>query len=379
MNEQYEPLVARINATPYMGYYAIAGGGTRFVPEFLECGGGSATILGVNIPYNQGLFDEFVFNAHADYGTPFKYVSEEAAIALANASYEKRTTEKGFGIGVTVSLAKGGPEREGREHMIFIAGVREGKTVIQTTTLQQGRSRVDEESLVVWNIFKVTAELLDVEFGLSDHFGMEVRREGEETKTRIIPTLVGTDTWHYHDNHECEVTAQALLEKDTTAIFPGSFNPIHEGHRVIKEFVEEKLGLDVVYELSVVNVEKDEVHHTEVEKRLQEIGEHTLVTNAASFNEKIEMYYGGIFVVGVDTFERIISLKYNTMADMLKWVEKCVKFIVIPRDGKTVWDVFTDSDFKEIIEALIDKEHQKLVDEIDHPISSTEIRNEEEL
>jgi nicotinic acid mononucleotide adenylyltransferase len=376
MNDnEYAPLVERINSTPYMGYYTITGGGTRFASTFLECGGGSATILGINIPYNQSVLDDFL----ADRNQPEKYVSEDSAIKIAKQSFEEAqhatlaTNVDVFGIGVTVSLAKNVPERPERQHHIYLAGIKKDRTVITSIVLNQSRTRGHEEKIVEREIFKLTARLLEVEFDLPDYFGLDFRKQGETQTVIDVPIHMHDDNWSYDHSHDNEVV---------DAYFAGSFNPIHDGHRYIKQFVKEKLGLNVVYELSIKNVEKNVIDIEDLEKRLKEIGEWTTVTNCATFNEKIKTlsnFTPHDYIIGYDTFERIVSLQYNTIDDMKNWSEKGVKFIVIPRYQKTWKDAFEnlDNETKEIAEKLIVEDYQKEVDNIHLPHSSTEIRTNE--
>jgi nicotinic acid mononucleotide adenylyltransferase len=376
MNDnEYAPLVERINSTPYMGYYTITGGGTRFASTFLECGGGSATILGINIPYNQSVLDDFL----ADRNQPEKYVSEDSAIKIAKQSFEEAqhatlaTNVDVFGIGVTVSLAKNVPERPERQHHIYLAGIKKDRTVITSIVLNQSRTRGHEEKIVEREIFKLTARLLEVEFDLPDYFGLDFRKQGETQTVIDVPIHMDGDNWAYDHSYDNEVV---------DAYFAGSFNPIHDGHRYIKQFVKEKLGLNVVYELSIKNVEKNVIDIEDLEKRLKEIGEWTTVTNCATFNEKIKTlsnFAPHDYIIGYDTFERIVSLQYNTIDDMKNWSEKGVKFIVIPRYQKTWKDAFEnlDNETKEIAEKLIVEDYQKEVDNIHLPHSSTEIRTNE--
>jgi nicotinic acid mononucleotide adenylyltransferase len=369
MDNQFKSLIDKINTTPYMGYFAITGGGSRFISDFLEVGGGSDTVVGVNIPYNQSMVEEFIDES------PEKFVSEETALLLANTSMWKayKVAEgKAFGLGVTASLSKTGNEREDREHQIFIVGMRYDKTVIKSTTLQRGRTRTHEEAIVAWNIFKVLAELLDVEFDIPDYFGLSVQRAGENISTRTIPALITYPNWVYHVNFEKDNQERDL------AIFPGSFNPIHHGHREIKELVEKNLGFKVVYELSVKNIDKGEITDEELNKRIDLIGEQTMVTTAATFKDKIDLLGDKTtFIVGADTFYRIANLKYNTIQDIETWVEKEISFIVIPRYGRNWADALADVEKLEhvkLFEQLLIGEYQDIADNINVDISSTQLR-----
>src|ERR1700722_13792592 len=52
------------------------------------------------------------------------------------------------------------------------------------------------------------------------------------------------------------------------AILPGSFNPLHDGHRRLAAAVLEKHQLSVAYEISIRNVDKPELGAEEIRRRL---------------------------------------------------------------------------------------------------------------
>lgn len=96
-----------------------------------------------------------------------------------------------------------------------------------------------------------------------------------------------------------------------TAIFPGAFDPIHDGHRQLREAAAEFLGCPVCFELSVQNVDKAELHVREVERRLGQISSApVLLTNAALFVDKASLFPEAWFVVGFDTAIRILDARY---------------------------------------------------------------------
>lgn len=96
-----------------------------------------------------------------------------------------------------------------------------------------------------------------------------------------------------------------------TAIFPGAFNPIHDGHRQLREAAAAFLGCPVCFELSIRNVDKPLLPRDEVLRRLTQISEGpVLLTSAAMFAEKAELFPGAWFVVGFDTAVRILDVRY---------------------------------------------------------------------
>ncbi|MCH2200529.1 MAG: hypothetical protein MK102_01055 [Fuerstiella sp.] len=96
-----------------------------------------------------------------------------------------------------------------------------------------------------------------------------------------------------------------------SAILPGAFNPIHEGHRQLRDAAAAFLGCSVLFELSIHNADKPTLSAHEVHKRLKTISdEDVLVTNAALFVDKADLFPGHWFVVGFDTAERILNPQY---------------------------------------------------------------------
>ena len=96
-----------------------------------------------------------------------------------------------------------------------------------------------------------------------------------------------------------------------SAILPGSFNPIHDGHRRLRQAAAEFLKRPVVYELSRHNVDKPDLSEEQTRQRLQQpFDAPVLVTRAALFTQKAALFPGCWFVVGFDTARRILDPRY---------------------------------------------------------------------
>ena len=105
-------------------------------------------------------------------------------------------------------------------------------------------------------------------------------------------------------------TSEKKLED--LVIVPGSFNPLHDGHLGLAVAAARLTGRDVVFELSIENVEKPLLSRAELYRRLGQFGQEqtVLVTRAATFPEKAELIPGSVFAVGYDTAVRLFDKEF---------------------------------------------------------------------
>lgn len=124
----------------------------------------------------------------------------------------------------------------------------------------------------------------------------------------MSPLFPEANRWLYHepDGTICDRGTLPSL------VFPGSFNPLHRGHLALADLAARRFGRAVSFELSIANVDKPDLHADEMQRRLKQFeGLHSvLLTRAATFRAKAELFPGSVFVVGADTAARIVQPRY---------------------------------------------------------------------
>jgi hypothetical protein len=101
-------------------------------------------------------------------------------------------------------------------------------------------------------------------------------------------------------------------QPEGVALLPGSFNPLHHGHEELARVASSLAGREVVFELSVVNVDKPLLTHLEAEQRAAQFAGRwrVLLTRAPRFVEKARLFPGSVFVIGWDTAVRLVQPRY---------------------------------------------------------------------
>ena len=373
--------IQRIHATPHKAVIAVSGAGTQAVAWLLGVAGASRTILEVVVPYGRHSMAGFLGFE------PEQSAAAETARQMARAAYRKAREQleddsPPLGLSCAATIATDRPKRG--EHRAFVATWDGQATNTYSLLLHKGlRDRAGEEDLVSRLIVCALAAASGLEADIDDlglDLGLTPGDSLEVVSTPHPPPLEqlasGEAAWVVRrpgGTLEVEGAVPAFL-------LPGSFNPLHEGHRGLAEAAAALLGAKPGYELSVTNVDKPALPAAEIERRLAQFdaAETVVLTAAETFYKKARLFPGRVFVIGWDTAVRIVAPRYyrdetamlRALAEM--WAAD-TRFLVAGRlDGdsfRTLADVPIPSGFSPMFDEIPESLFRS-------DLSSTEMRSD---
>ena len=311
-----DALVAATHGTPRRGVLAVTGGGTRLLSTLLAVPGGSATVLEAHVPYAADALRDFLG------ATPSQACSAETTRALAMRCF-LRARELGgdFGFAITASLATDRPKRGAhRAHWAF-----QDAAIARSWTCSGGREADDGsasggDEAGLWPAARWGKSARRTEERLVEEAGLQMLAFSLEVADAPAFAAETATIGPYADvvlGLRSHVAAWRF-----GAVLPGAFNPLHDGHRRMRADAAQRLGIEVGYELSVVNVDKPPLDYFDVQSRLRQFAaREVVVTRAPTFLEKARAlssvgesaspgFGGPTFVVGADTIARIAAPRY---------------------------------------------------------------------
>ncbi len=273
-----------LHQSPWRGVFNLTGGGTGFLNEALGTAGASRTVLEVQIPYAQASLAELLG------GAPDQACSAATSRALAMIAFQRARhlkPEPAFGFGLTASLATDRPKQGACRVHIAV------QTLAHTShaEVQLLGDRPAQEADLTARAWLVLLQALDLEAPSNKR----INQTRAPAPWRDLVT--GT-------------SRKAYANHDGKLLFPGAFNPLHDGHRRMMAIAEARCELSGAFELSIENPDKALLDYFEIGRRLAQFDRPVWLTRLPRFADKAAAFPGTVFVVGIDTLERIADLRY---------------------------------------------------------------------
>lgn len=287
---------------------ATTGGGSELASWLLNHPGASRAVVEVQVPYRAE-----ALAAYLGFAGPHR-VTEQTAREMAGRAFGRVVAFAGpresiIGVGCTAALATS-RERRG-EDRVCIALRLAGEYRLYTLRFEKGAAdRLEQEEVLSRFALEAIVEACGgagAGGSLPDYAEYSQRALSLDDPLGLL--LAG-------ELDLVEMSADGTLlpevDRDNRLLFPGSFNPLHEGHQRLAAAAGRLSGRSPSLELSVENVDKPPLPREEVERRLEPLrGNFAVVmTRAPTFLQKARLFGGCHFVVGYDTAVRLLQGKY---------------------------------------------------------------------
>jgi len=305
----WRQLISALHGSGRKAALAITGGGSGAIGELLRVPGGSRLLIEAQVPYDEQALATFLGFA------PAQASSADTAIAMARTARARAAglvpSETDLvGLGATAALVSDRPRRG--EHRFHIAFANAAGIAHCTGVLAKGRrDRAAEEDLVSQTIVLWLARACGVT-APSPRSLLDPDEQYAETVVGAADTIDQLLAGEL-DRVTVQPDGQMVLSApQPVVLFPGSFNPIHEGHVSLARVAEDLRQQPLAFEISVTNVDKPPLAGETVKRRLAQFAWKSPVelTRAPTFLEKSRLFRGTTFVVGADTAERLFGAKY---------------------------------------------------------------------
>ena len=305
----WQQLISRLHASGRKAALAITGGGSGAIGELLRIPGGSRLLIEAQVPYDPQALEAFLGFA------PEQACSADTAIAMARTVRARaaKLVPAGtdlVGLGATAALVSDRPRRG--EHRFHIACANSAGLAHCTAVLAKGRrDRAAEEDVVSRAIILWLATVC----GIAPPSPRSLLDADEQFSEAVVATMDKIDQLlaGEFDRITVQPDGQVVLSAPPPPLlFPGSFNPLHEGHVLLARVAEELRQQPLTFEISVTNVDKPPLARETVRHRLTQFAWKWPVelTRAPTFVQKARLFPGTTFVIGADTAERLFAPRY---------------------------------------------------------------------
>lgn len=296
-------------------FVIATGAGAGIQKALWDVPGISSVFVGASFPYSTEQTDEILGFK------PDKYASDETAIDLAHAAYMKAWSPgvNAIGLGLTASVAS---NREHRgDHRVHLALISQRGTQVLTVQLKKGvgseqRKRDgDYCDKLALRLLASEAAGTGLKMGIlpEEYLGSSyITSDTADVKSRA---RFFARPFFYADGTR---TAIPPTGKSLT-LFPGAFNPPHEGHFGIADTMDNWAHLRVTFEITTDSAHKPALSVVEMLQRAKLLqGRSRLFTQGCPlFVDKAKRFPGAGLVLGADAMLRMYDPKWCSDAAKL--------------------------------------------------------------
>lgn len=286
---------------------AVTGGGSALLNWLFDHPGASRVLLEAQIPYGNKVLEDYV-QAPGPHRVARATARDMAAVAYGRARRCGDRPVSHLGVGLTAALATERARRgEDRAHLALRTA--ESYRFCELNLRKGSAGRTEQEGVLSrWALAHI-AGAFDVCFDAQLPEWAEANTEQVAIDDPLALLLEGG-----LDVVEIGIDGAVHVDVDRSArlLYPGSFNPLHEGHCQLAQVAGQLSGRDPTLELSVNNVDKDPLERAEIETRLASLRGRfrAILTREPTFYGKASHFCAPHFVIGCDTAMRLVDGKY---------------------------------------------------------------------
>ena len=371
-------LIAALSAARRQLVLVSTGGGSEAIPHLLTTPGASQVVLDAQVPYARVAVDRLLG------GEQESYCSAKTARRLAAAAWQRAVdlvptdadaVHRAVGVAVTASLKTTLPKR-GRHRIIAAVQTLDATRTAEVVLRSEARTRADEELIAA----AVALDLLAEACHLPRDCRSGVERALLEGEVIACDDVAPPQAWRELLGGGRPVAAAAGDDQPDAGslVFPGSFDPLHEGHRLMARIAEEIAERPLAWEISVTNVDKPMLDYVSIRDRAAQFtGQRLWLTRAARFIDKLALFPEGTFVMGADTYSRLADPRYYggsaaAAAEAVETIAARARGLIV--FGRMRHGVFEDASQLDVPERLRDVSYFVSQREFRLDISSTELR-----